>query len=97
MKKTLMVFGGLLLGLSAGAGVASASVSVQDVQQIISDQFVQKTGQSPDSVVCPGELATDVGAAITCQVTGGGETHPVNLTVTSADNGQLTFTMQVSG
>lgn len=97
MKKALPIVGGLLLGLSAGAGVASASVGVEEVQQMISDQLFQKTSQSPDSVVCPGDLATDVGASITCQVTAGGETHPVTLVVTSAENGQLGFSMQVSG
>lgn len=97
MKKTLTVVGGLLLALSAGAGVASASVSAQQVQQMISDQLAQQTGLSPDSVVCPGELATEVGASVTCQATAGGETHPITVTVASADNGQLGITLQVTG
>jgi hypothetical protein len=97
MKKTLTTVGGLLLALSAGAGLASADVSVGDVQKMIIDQLTPKLGTAPDSVVCPGGLATNVGAAVTCQVTAGGETHPVTVAVASVDpSGALSFSMQVS-
>jgi len=92
-KKTLTVFGGLLLAFNAGAGVASAAVSPQDVQQMIIDQLTPQMGVAPDSVSCPAELSTDVGAAITCQVSAGGETHPVTVTVTSVDGGALGVTL----
>lgn len=96
MKKTLTIVGGLLIALSAGTGVASASVSAGDVQQMITDQLTPKLGVAPDSVVCPGDLPTDVGASITCQVSAGGETHGVNVSVASVDpNGQVGISMQV--
>ena len=93
MKKTLTVAGGFLLAFTAGAGVASAAVSPQDVQQMIIDQMTPQLGVAPDSVNCPGELATDVGASVTCQVTAAGQTHPVTVTVTSVDGGALGVTL----
>lgn len=96
MKKTLTVVGGFLLALSASAGVASAAVSAQDVQQMISDQLAPKLGVAP-SVVCPGDLATDMGASVTCQVTAGGETHAVTVTVSSvAPSGEIGVSLQVA-
>ena len=97
MKKTLTVVGGVLLAFSASAGVASAAVSAQDVQQMIIDQLTPKLGVAPDSVSCPGDLASDVGAAITCQVSAGGQTHPVTVTVASSDGAALNVTIQVAG
>ena len=67
MKKTLTVVGGVLLAFGAGSGVASAAVSAGDVQQMIIDQLTPQLGVAPDSVICPGDLATDPGAPITCQ------------------------------
>ncbi len=96
MKKTLTMVGGLLLAFSAGAAVASAAVSAQDVQEMISDQLTPNLGIGPDSVVCPGDLATDLGASITCQVTAGGETHGVTVTVSSTDGAAVGVSMQVA-
>lgn len=96
MKKTLTVVGGLLIAFSASAGVASAAVSAADVQQMITDQLTPKLGVAPDSVVCPTDLATDMGASVTCQVTAGGETHGVTVTVSSlAPTGEIGVSMQV--
>jgi hypothetical protein len=97
MKKTLSVVGGILLAFSASAGVASAAVSAQDVQQMIIDQLTPQLGVAPDSVNCPGDLASDVGSAITCQVSAGGETHPVTVTVASVEGDALNVSIAVSG
>jgi hypothetical protein len=97
MNKTLTVVGGFLIAFSASVGVASAAVSPQDVQQMIIDQMTPQLGVAPDSVNCPGELATDVGASVTCQVSAGGQTHPVTVTVASVDGGALGVTLAVTG
>jgi len=96
MKKTLAVIAGSLIALGAGSGIASADVSAQEMQQMISDQLAPQIGAQPDSVVCPGDLATDVGASVTCQVTAAGETHSVTVTVASADDGGVQFSMQIA-
>ena len=96
MKKTLTVVGGFLLAFSAGSGVASAAVSAGDVQQMIIDQLTPQLGVAPDSVICPGDLATDPGASITCQATAGGETHPVTVTVASVEGAALNVSISVT-
>lgn len=96
MKKTLALAAGSVLALSVGAGIASASVSAADLQQMISSQLGAQAGSPPDSVVCPGDLATDIGASITCAVSKGGETRGVTLSVVSVENGNVQFNMQLA-
>lgn len=96
MKKTLAVAAGSLLALSVGAGIASASVSAADLQQMISSQLAGQAGSAPDSVSCPGDLATDPGASITCAVTKNGETRGVTVSVASVNNGQVQFSMKLA-
>lgn len=95
MEKIVVLAAGLLLALSAGSGVASAAVSAQDLQNMLSSQLGAQAGSPPDSVVCPGELDTNIGASITCQVTTRGETHPVNVTVASIQGNAVRFQVQV--
>lgn len=96
MKKTLALVAGSLLALVAGAGIASASVSAADLQQMISSQLTDQAGSPPDSVVCPGDLDTAVGASITCAVTKSDETRGVTVTVASLDNGELQLSMELA-
>jgi len=95
MKTTLALAAGSLLALSVGAGIASASVSAADLQQVISAQLAQ-TGSAPDSVECPGDLATDLGASINCAVTKGDETRGVTVSVVSMDNGQAQLSLTLA-
>lgn len=97
MKKTLALAAGSLLALSAGAGIASASVSAAELQDMISSQFASQAGQTPDAVNCPSDLDTELGSSITCAVTLGGETRGVTISVASVeDNGQIGLNMQVA-
>lgn len=96
MRKTLAVAAASLLALSAGAGIASASMSAAEVQEMISSQLAGQAGTPPDAVSCPGELATEVGSSIICAVTIGDETRGVEITVVSTDNGQLNVSMALA-
>ena len=96
MKKTLALAAGSVLALSVGAGIASASVSAADLQQMISTQLAAQAGSPPDSVVCPGDLATDPGASITCSVTKDAETRAVTVSVASVNDGTVQFNMQLA-
>ncbi|MBU3749955.1 MAG: DUF4333 domain-containing protein [Mycobacterium sp.] len=96
MKKLLALASGSLLALSAGAGIASASVSAAELQEMISSQIASEAGAVPDAVVCPGDLASAPGASVTCSVTAGGETRGVVITVESVDNGQLGLSMKLA-
>ena len=96
MGKILVALAGSLIALGAGAGIASASVSAPELQQMISSQLAVQGGTAPDVVDCPGELTTDIGSSITCAVTFGDETRGVTVTVVSVDNGQLNFSMKLA-
>ena len=95
MKRTLALAAGSLLALSAGAGIASASVSAAELQDMLSSQMAQ-AGTTPDAVSCPDGLAPELGAAVTCAVTMGGETRGVTITVASVDNGQVSLNMSLA-
>lgn len=96
MRKAIAVVAGSLIALTSGAGIASASMSADEVQQMISSQLAAQAGTPPAAVDCPGELATDIGSSITCAVTIGDETRGVTITVVSTDNGQLNFSMKMA-
>jgi hypothetical protein len=95
MKRTLALVAGSVLALSAGAGIASASVSAAELQDMLSSQMAQ-AGTAPDAVSCPDGLAPELGAAVTCAVTMGGETRGVTITVASVDNGQVSLSMSLA-
>lgn len=95
MRTSLALVAAPLLALSVGTGIASASVSAADVQQMISAQFAQ-AGVPPAAVVCPGDLDTEVGSSITCAVTMGSETRGLTITVASTDGGPVKFTMELA-
>jgi hypothetical protein len=62
---------------------------------MISSQMAQ-AGTTPDAVSCPGDLAPELGAAVTCAVTLGGETRGVTITVASVDNGRVSLNMSLA-
>lgn len=88
MKIIVAALAAPLIALSAGAGIASASVSAADLQQLISSQLAAQAGTPPNAVDCPEDLATDIGSSTTCAVTFGDETRGFTITVVSVDNGQ---------
>lgn len=96
MKRVLVLVAGSVLALSVGAGIASASVSAAELQQMISSEIASQTGTAPDAVNCPSDLAPDLGAAVTCAVEMAGETRGVTITVASMDNGKLGLSMQLA-
>jgi len=97
MKRTLVLAAGLLFALSAGAGagIASASVGAAELQDMLNSQMAQ-AGTTPDAVSCPGDLAPELGAAVTCAVTIGSETRGVTITVASLDNGRVSLNMSLA-
>lgn len=96
MKRVLVLVAGSVLALSVGAGIASASVSAAELQEMISSEIASQAGTPPDAVNCPSDLAPDLGSAVTCAVTMGGETRGVTITVASADDGKLGLSMQLA-
>ncbi len=93
MRKILAGAAGFLIALSAGAGVASASLGAAELQEMISSKLAGLGGTAPEAVQCPGDLTSEIGSSITCAVTVDGETRGLTITVVSVDNGQLNLSM----
>jgi hypothetical protein len=83
----LLVAGFVVLVAVFGAPV----VDGDDVEQKIASEF----GLTPGSVSCPGTLAGEVGAQITCTATDGGTSAPVLVQVTGVEGDTVNFTMTV--
>jgi hypothetical protein len=64
------------------------------VASLISDQLAGQRLR-PDSVTCPENLKGVKGATLRCQLTTGGETYGVNVTVTDVDAGNVNFHFKV--
>jgi hypothetical protein len=62
----------------------------------ISDQLTQQVGRKPESVTCPANLKGDPGTTLECELTDGGETYAVNVTVTGVDAGDVKFDIKVA-
>jgi hypothetical protein len=55
---------------SCGGSISTGKrVSKAEVEKLSSEQLAAKTGQTPKSVTCPGDLKAKVGAAMRCSVT----------------------------
>jgi hypothetical protein len=94
MKKSLALVAGSLFALAACSG--TASVSADEVEQQVSDQLAAQVGTAPDSVSCPEDLPAEVGATMTCDLTAGGQSLPVTVTVTSVDGSTVNFDIEVA-
>ncbi len=80
-----------------GSHVEFDMVETMDKNQVaslISDQLASQ-GTRPDSVTCPDNLKGVQGATLRCQLTRGGDTYGVNVTVTDVDAGDVHFHFKV--
>jgi hypothetical protein len=71
------------------------TVDRDKVASIISNKLTPALGAKPDSVTCPDNLKGVEGATLRCQLTTGGQTYGVNVTVTDVDAGDVSFNIQV--
>ena len=82
----------LVAGCSFSVGTSGPkTVAKADVANQISDKVNEKAGHKPESVSCPEDLKAAVGTSIDCQMTDGGQTYGVNVTVTSVDGDRVNF------
>jgi hypothetical protein len=71
------------------------TVDKDKVASIISNKLTPALGAKPDSVTCPDNLKGVEDATLRCQLTTGGQTYGVNVTVTDVDAGDVSFNIQV--
>ena len=81
----------------AGCGMlGGGSVSAEDVETQITEQLTEMVGQEPEDVSCPEDLPAEEGAEMTCVLSAGGETIDVAVTVSSVEDGQVSFDIEVA-
>lgn len=81
----------------AGCGLlGGGSVPAEDVETQVTDKLTEMVGQAPEDVTCPEDLPAEEGAEMTCVLSAGGETIDVLVTVTSVEDGQVNFDIEVA-
>lgn len=81
----------------AGCGMlGGGSVPAEDVETQITEKLTEMVGQEPEDVSCPEDLPAEEGAEMTCVLSAGGETIDVFVTVSSVEDGQVNFDIQVA-
>lgn len=89
--------GGDAEGAEEASQAAAASVSVEEVERQSSDRLSEQVGQVPDDFTCPEDLPAEEGARMRCELTAGGQSLGVTLTVTSVDGGEVNWDIVVDG
>lgn len=82
-----------LLALSACGG--SKAVAQSDVEGQASEQLAAQVGQKPDKIECPGDLKAEVDTTMRCELTAGGDSIGLTVTVTSVDGDNVKFDVEV--
>ncbi|MGP9539273.1 DUF4333 domain-containing protein [Brachybacterium sp. AOP43-C2-M15] len=81
----------------AGCGaLGTGSVPADEVETQISDKLTEMVGQTPEDISCPDDLPAEEGAEMTCVLSDGGETIDVAVTVTSVEDGNVNFDIEVA-
>jgi Domain of unknown function (DUF4333) len=70
-----------------------ASVDRRALAAQITLKLTDPSGNKPDQVICPADLAAAVGATVNCQTTIGGQTHAVTVTVSGVSNEGVKYTI----
>lgn len=96
MKTLLALAAAPALALTVGTGIATASVSATELQEMISSQLASQAGTPPDAVNCPSDLDPTLGSSVTCAVSLGDQTQGVTVTVESVDDGQVGLSMKLA-
>ncbi|MDN5822305.1 MAG: DUF4333 domain-containing protein [Brachybacterium sp.] len=81
----------------AGCGfLGGGSIPAEDIETQINDQLTEMVGQEPEDVTCPEDLPAEEGAEMTCVLSDGGETIDVFVAVTSVEDGEVNFDIEVA-
>lgn len=81
----------------AGCGMLGPSaVPADEVETQISDKLTEMVGQTPEEISCPEDLPAEEGAEMTCEISDSGESIDVTVTVTSVEDDNVNFDIQVA-
>lgn len=93
MKKTLSILLVPFAALSLAA--CSFSVDSDDLETQISNELAELAGYAPEEIDCPDDLEAEVGATTQCVLTHEGVSLPVDVTVTSVEDRNVAFDIEV--
>ncbi len=79
----------------AACGGGTKAVSQSQVEQKVSEQLTKQVGQKPDSVSCPDDLPAKKGSTMRCTLSSGGTSIGLTVTVTSVEDSDVKFDIQV--
>lgn len=96
-RRPALVAIALVLAAACSGGVGEEQVAEADVEQEVSEQLGEEVGGAPPDIDCPDDLAAEVGASMECvlSVEGDDARYPVAVEVTSAEDGDATFDVEV--
>ncbi|WP_370289433.1 DUF4333 domain-containing protein [Nocardioides sp.] len=96
--------GAVALAFAATAALTACSASVEvggpdtlkqaDVEETVAQKFEEQTGGTADEVSCPDDLEAKADASMTCDLTSGGETQQVKVTITSVEDGKAQYNIE---
>ncbi|MFL1427911.1 MULTISPECIES: DUF4333 domain-containing protein [unclassified Nocardiopsis] len=92
------VLGALPLFLATGCSFSFGGPGAVDAAQVAersSEMLAEQVGQTPDDFTCADDLPAEVGAEIRCELTNGGETIGVTVTVTSVEGDNVQWDVVV--
>lgn len=95
VKRAAIAVGLGAIALSLLAACGASAVSADEVEEKVTSALTEQVGQAPDDVTCPEELPAEEGAEMTCELTAGGDTLGVTVTVKSVEGGTVNFDIAV--
>ncbi len=90
---SLALFGVSACGLVVSGG--TPAISATALAGEVSKQLAAKAGQTPDRVVCAGELKGEVGVTQNCALEAGGRWLPITVTATAVEANGISFSSEV--
>ena len=94
----LVAAGTLVLGCSGEVSVGEDTIDRSELEEQIAAQLAEEFPDAPDPIIeCPDDLDAEEGATTECDLSVEGEdaVYPVAVEVTSAEDGEATFDIEV--
>ena len=88
----------LTLAFLVGCSFGTDAVSRDEVESVAASELAEQVGaDEPPNISCPEDLDAEVGATMTCElsVEGDDDVYPVEIKVTSVDDGDVNFDVEV--
>jgi hypothetical protein len=85
----------MLAGCSVSVQTGDPTVAKENLEQGVADALQKSVGKRPDSVECPGSVKAEAGQTARCVLTAGSVRYGLTATITSYDNGNAHYQVQV--